>query len=71
MELAFLGYSELEFNDHVAHAAQAWSRGKSFTDVLGMSQLDEGDLVYSFRRAIDVLRQVRNARGKTPYWRRS
>lgn len=61
MELAFLGYSELEFNDHVAHAAQAWSRGKSFTDVLGMSQLDEGDLVYSFRRAIDVLRQVRNA----------
>ncbi len=61
MELAFLGYSELEFNDHVARAAQAWSRGKSFTDVLGMAELDEGDLVYAFRRGIDVLRQVRNA----------
>lgn len=61
MELTFLGYSELEFNDHVGHAALAWSRGKSFTDVLGMSQLDEGDVVYAFRRSIDVLRQVRNA----------
>jgi superfamily II RNA helicase len=38
-----------------------WSRGASFDDVLELAQIPEGDLMRSFRMAIDLLRQVREA----------
>lgn len=61
MEKTYLGFSTIEFNDHLAKAARAWSEGRAFTDVLAETGADEGDLVFGFRRAIDVLRQVRQA----------
>ena len=61
MEKAYLGYTFLEFNDHLAAAARAWSEGASFDAVREIAGTDDGDLVYGFRRAIDVLRQVRHA----------
>lgn len=61
MEKTYLGYSTVEFNDHLAPAALIWSRGGTFTEVLEAGGADEGDLVFGFRRAIDVLRQVRQA----------
>ena len=61
MEQRMLGYSTVQFNDHVAALAYRWSRGAAFSDLLADSQVDEGDLVFTFRRGIDLLRQVRNA----------
>lgn len=61
MELLYLGFSEIDFNDSVGHAALAWSAGKPFSEVVEMANIDEGDVVYAFRRAIDILRQVRSA----------
>jgi superfamily II RNA helicase len=61
MEERFLGYSTVQFNDHVAALAYRWTQGESFGDILQDSPIDEGDLVFSFRRGIDLLRQVRNA----------
>ena len=61
MEKAYLGRTSIEFNDHLAKPARLWSEGRPFSDVLAESGADEGDLVFGFRRAIDVLRQVRQA----------
>ena len=61
MEKIYLGYSKTEFYDNLAEAASMWSRGASFGDVVAASGTDEGDIVFAFRRAIDVLRQVRQA----------
>ena len=61
MEKVYLGYSKTEFYDNLAEAASMWSRGASFGDVVAASGTDEGDIVFAFRRAIDVLRQVRQA----------
>lgn len=61
MERVYLGYSTIEFYDHLAEAAAMWSGGAAFSDVVAASGTDEGDVVFAFRRAIDVLRQVRQA----------
>lgn len=61
MEQRMVGYSTVQFNDHVAALAYRWSNGESFTKLLEDSSVDEGDLVFAFRRGIDLLRQVRNA----------
>ena len=61
MEKAYLGFTGTEFNDHLAPAARAWSAGAPFERVGEIGGVDDGDLVYGFRRAIDVLRQVRQA----------
>ncbi len=61
MEEHFLGRSSLEFNDHIALLAYRWSHGESFEKLMDDSMIDEGDLVFAFRRGIDLLRQVRNA----------
>lgn len=61
MEQRFIGFSTVQFNDHLASLAYRWSNGESFTDLLNDSSIDEGDLVFAFRRGIDLLRQVRNA----------
>lgn len=61
MEQRMIGFSTVQFNDHVAILAFRWSKGDAFTDLLADSSIDEGDLVFAFRRGIDLLRQVRNA----------
>ncbi len=69
LEERFLGYSTVEFNDHIAVLAYRWSQGESFTALMETAQIDEGDLVFAFRRGIDLLRQVRNAATEDPYLR--
>lgn len=69
MEKRFLGFSTVEFNDHIAVLAYRWSQGESFTVLMEASQIDEGDLVFAFRRGIDLLRQVRNVAAEDAYLR--
>jgi len=69
MEETYLGYSTVKFHVQLADAAYRWSEGASFQEILSGLQVDEGDLVYAFRRAIDILRQVRNAAGDDPFLR--
>jgi superfamily II RNA helicase len=66
MEQRMIGFSTVQFNDHVAALAYRWSKGESFADLLDASSIDEGDLVFAFRRGIDLLRQVRNATTEDP-----
>jgi superfamily II RNA helicase len=66
MEQRMLGYSTVQFNDHVAALAYRWSRGEDFAKLLEDTSVDEGDLVFAFRRGIDLLRQVRNAIPEDP-----
>lgn len=61
MEERFLGRAAIEFNDHIAVLAYRWSQGESFTVLIDDSMIDEGDMVFAFRRGIDLLRQVRTA----------
>lgn len=61
MENRMIGFPTATFNDHVAALAYRWSNGEDFTELLEDSPIDEGDLVFAFRRGIDLLRQVRNA----------
>ncbi len=56
-----IGFPTVQFNDHVSALAYRWSNGENFTKLLEESAVDEGDLVFAFRRGIDLLRQVRNA----------
>jgi len=66
MEQRMIGFSTVQFNDHVAALAYRWSNGESFANLLNDSSIDEGDLVFAFRRGIDLLRQVRNATTDDP-----
>ena len=67
IEQRMIGFPTVQFNDHVAALAYRWSNGENFTTLLEASSIDEGDLVYAFRRGIDVLRQVRNATIDDPH----
>ncbi|NLJ81160.1 MAG: DEAD/DEAH box helicase [Firmicutes bacterium] len=66
MENRFINFSSVEFNDHVAVLAYRWSKGENFASLLSDTTIDEGDLVFAFRRGIDLLRQVRNATLEDP-----
>ncbi len=66
LEQNMLGYTTVRFYDHVAALAYRWSNGESFTKLIEEASVDEGDLVFAFRRGIDLLRQVRNAAGDDP-----
>ncbi|HHV55709.1 MAG TPA: DEAD/DEAH box helicase [Firmicutes bacterium] len=63
MELEFVGASSVRFQDDLAQLAYEWAQGKTFTDLLKGIPIDPGDVVFAFRRAIDLLRQVRVACG--------
>lgn len=39
----------------------AWSKGAEFEKIMNMTEVPEGDLIRSFRHAIDLLRQIREA----------
>lgn len=64
LEMEIVGASSVIFNDHVAQLAYRWSRGEEFSRLLRGAYQDEGDIVYSLRRGIDLLRQVRFACGE-------
>lgn len=69
IEERFIGTSSIEFNDHIAILAYRWSNGESFETLMENSMIDEGDLVFAFRRGIDMLRQVRNAASEDQFLR--
>ncbi|MGI6542385.1 MAG: DEAD/DEAH box helicase [Limnochordia bacterium] len=67
MEETYLGYTTVHLNVHMAEASFKWSEGARFNELLQGLLVDEGDIVYAFRRAIDILRQVRNAAKEDPF----
>jgi len=64
LEMEIVGTSTVRFNDNLAQLAYRWSRGEEFAKLLRGAYQDEGDIVYAFRRGIDLLRQVRFACGE-------
>jgi len=48
---------------HLAETLGSWMYGRSFEDVLSLSNVDEGEVVRYFRMVIQLLRQVINAHG--------
>ncbi len=67
LEERFLGVSTVQFSDHIAALAYRWSQGDSFDSLMGDALIDEGDLVFAFRRGIDLIRQMRNATTEDKY----
>ncbi|MFO7254734.1 MAG: DEAD/DEAH box helicase [Bacillota bacterium] len=67
MERSFGQEPTIRFNDNLALLAYHWSAGESFAEILRRGDFDEGDIIYAFRRAIDLLRQIRHAVRDDPY----
>lgn len=67
MERAFGQEPTVRFHDDLAPLAYRWSAGESFGEILRRGDFDEGDIIYAFRRAIDLLRQIRHAVRDDPY----
>lgn len=61
MEEQFVGYSQVEFHDHLAPLVYRWTEGEAFSQLMDEASIDEGDVVYAIRRGIDLLRQIRGA----------
>ena len=55
------GPEAIRFDPRVAIIAYFWSKGSPFSDIQQLCTLDEGDIIAVFRRAIDLLRQMREA----------
>lgn len=55
-----VGKVTTRFHDHLLPFTYHWSRGAGFGELLRTATVDEGDLVYAFRRCIDLLRQIRS-----------
>lgn len=48
---------------HLALAVEGWMKGLPFETVTDMTTVDEGEIVRAFRMVIQLLRQLRDARG--------
>lgn len=48
---------------HLGPALEEWIKGKSFEDIVGMTTVDEGEIVRYFRMVIQLLRQITEAHG--------
>ncbi len=57
------------YSPHVATLGYRWARGASFSELTELTTIEEGDLVSLLRRSVDVLRQLRKAAGREPFWR--
>jgi ATP-dependent RNA helicase DOB1 len=57
------------YSPHVATLGYRWAKGASFSELTGLTTIEEGDLVSLLRRSVDVLRQLRKAVGQEPFWR--
>jgi ATP-dependent RNA helicase DOB1 len=55
------GPEAVRFDPRVAVITYFWSKGSAFSDIQQLCTLDEGDIIAVFRRAIDLLRQMREA----------
>jgi superfamily II RNA helicase len=55
------GPEAVRFDPRAAVITYSWSQGSSFRDIQQLCTLDEGDIIAVFRRAIDLLRQMREA----------
>jgi len=53
-------FDPLEFNEQYASVAYLWSKGHSFNEILLLSDLQEGDVISSFRQTIDLLKQLKD-----------
>ena len=51
---------------HMAASMEAWLRGTSFDKTLRLSDTDEGEVVRYFRMAIQVLREINDAKVASP-----
>ncbi len=52
---------EIRFFPSLSPLAYRWSQGCDFFELLNYTELQEGDIVTAFRRAIDLTRQIRTA----------
>lgn len=52
---------EIRFFPSLSPLAYRWSQGCDFFELLNYTELQEGDIVSAFRRAIDLIRQIRTA----------
>ncbi|MDQ3706140.1 MAG: DEAD/DEAH box helicase [Chloroflexota bacterium] len=48
------------YNPYFYGAARAWCKGTSIADLLDQMQMSEGDLVMTFNKTLDLMRQVRD-----------
>jgi ATP-dependent RNA helicase HelY len=48
------------YNPYFFGAARAWCKGTSIADLLDMVDISEGDLVMTFNKTLDLMRQVRD-----------
>ena len=55
-ELALTG----GYNQYFYGAARAWCKGTSIGDLLEKVDISEGDLVMTFNKTLDIMRQVRD-----------
>ena len=55
------GPETVHFDPRVSIITYFWSKGSPFNDIQQLCTLDEGDIIAVFRRAIDLLRQMREA----------
>lgn len=53
-------FDAIEFNLQYASVAFFWSQGYSFSQILDMTELQEGDIISSFRQTIDLLKQCKD-----------
>ncbi|MFC1853436.1 hypothetical protein ACFL27_24835 [candidate division CSSED10-310 bacterium] len=59
-------FDPIEFNLHYAQVAYYWSKGYSFSQILALTDLQEGDLISSFRQTIDLLKQLKDVYRNDP-----
>src|SRR5205823_1672008 len=48
------------YNPYFFGAARAWCKGTSIADLLDQVDISEGDLVMTFNKTLDLMRQVRD-----------
>lgn len=61
------GVEGVIFNPLLSPLAYRWSQGADFQEITRLTSVDEGDVVSTFRRAIDLLRQLGKAVEGDPY----
>jgi superfamily II RNA helicase len=48
------------YNPYFFGAARAWCKGTALADILAQVDISEGDLVSTFNKTLDIMRQVRD-----------
>jgi ATP-dependent RNA helicase DOB1 len=59
-------FDPIEFNLHYAQVAYLWSKGFTFTQITRLTELQEGDIISSFRQTIDMLKQLKDVYRNDP-----